>query len=141
MKKTILLFLVCFSFLSIAQNKTAEDFNFVGKWKGIDKNKTGYFIFEKDGTAMMNVGDKVIGGKDYFANGKKANINYTIDQTSKPITIDFIMSLDGVEKKKRLLFIADIINADSFKIASDFNDERPSGFTEHNTMVFTRVQE
>lgn len=141
MKKTILLFLVCFSFLSLAQYKTAENFNFVGKWKGVDKNKTGYITLEQDGTASISIGDKVLGGKNYVINGKKAYIIYKIEGTTKPINLDFIMYLDGIEKTKRLLFILEIIDADSFKIASDFNAERPTGFAENNTMVMTRVQE
>lgn len=141
MKKTLALFFICISFLYFAQNKTAQDFNFVGKWKGVDKNKTGYFIFEKDGTATIAIGDALVGGKDYYKNGKKATIFYSIDRTAKPINIDFILHLDGIEKTERLVFIAEIIDDNSYKIGSNFNSERPTEFVESNTMVMTRVQE
>lgn len=141
MKRIISLLFICFSILSFAQKTSLEKYNFIGKWKGTDKNKTGYIILEQDGTASISIGGKVLGGKDYVINGKKAYIIYKIEDTTMPVNLDFIMYLDGIEKTKRLLFILEIIDADSFKIASDFNDERPTGFAENNTMLMTRVKE
>lgn len=137
--KRILLILICFIVLSFSPNKNIEEYNFIGKWKGIDdKGETGYIIFEKDGTASMKNGDNaMVGGKDYYIEGKKATITYIIDITAKPISIDFIMNLEGHELPGKLSFIAEIIDDNSFKM--ELVKENKSG--KKNSMVLTRIQE
>ncbi|WP_395058296.1 hypothetical protein [Flavobacterium sp.] len=138
--KRILLFLICFTALSFSNNIN-EEYNFIGKWKGEEKDKTGYFIFEKDGTASIKINNDILGGKDYYVKGKKGTITYIIDNSTKLINIDLIMHLEGHEKTKKLSFIAEIIDNNSFKIGTDFNENRPLNFSENNSMILTRVQE
>lgn len=137
--KRIVLFLICFIVLSFSRNKNIEEYNFIGKWKGIDdKGEIGYIIFEKDGTASMKNGDNtMVGGKDYYIEGKKATITYIIDITAKPISIDFIMNLEGHEIPGKLSFVAEIIDDNSFKVESI--KENKSG--KKNSMILTRIQE
>lgn len=129
--KRILLLLICFAALSFS-HKNIEEYNFIGKWEGIDKGNTGCIIFEKDGTASIKIGDNILGGKDYYINGKKATITYIIDTSTKPINIDFIMHSEGYEVPGKLSFIAEIIDDNSFKIVS------VKGI---NSMLLTRIQE
>ena len=129
--KRILLLLICFTALSFS-HKNIEEYNFIGKWEGIDKGNTGCIIFEKDGTASIKIGDNILGGKDYYINGKKATITYIIDTSTKPINIDFIMHSEGYEVPGKLSFIAEIIDDNSFKIVS------VKGI---NSMLLTRIQE
>jgi hypothetical protein len=128
--KRILLLLICFTVLSFS-HKNSEEYNFIGKWEGIDKGITGCIIFEKDGTASIKIGDNILGGKDYYMNGKKATITYIIDTTTKPINIDFIMHSEGYEVPGKLSFIAEIIDNNSFKIVSVQGD---------NSMILRRIQ-
>ncbi|TDE44509.1 hypothetical protein E0I26_09095 [Flavobacterium rhamnosiphilum] len=136
--KRILLLLICFTVLSFSY-KNIEEYNFIGKWKGTDKGKTGYIIFEKDGTASIKIGDNILGGKDYYINGKKATITYSIDTTTKPINIDFIMHSEGYEETEKLSFIAEIIDDNSFKIET-VKENSPRNFSENNSMLLARVQ-
>lgn len=129
--KRILLLLICFTALSFS-HKNIEEYNFIGKWEGIDKGIAGCIIFEKDGTASIKIGDNILGGKDYYINGKKATITYIIDTSTKPINIDFIMHSEGYEVPGKLSFIAEIIDDNSFKIVS------VKGI---NSMLLTRIQE
>jgi hypothetical protein len=129
--KRILLLLICFTALSFS-HKNIEEYNFIGKWEGIDKGNTGCIIFEKDGTASIKIGDNILGGKDYYINGKKATITYIINTTTKPINIDFIMHSEGYEVPGKLSFIAEIIDDNSFKIVSAKGN---------NSMLLTRIQE
>ena len=129
--KRILLLLICFTALSFT-HKNIEEYNFIGKWEGIDKGITGCIIFEKDGTASIKIGDDILGGKDYYINGKKATITYSIDTTTKPIHIDFIMHSEGYEIPGKLSFIAEIIDNNSFKFISVKGS---------NSMLLTRIQE
>ncbi|HEX9152000.1 MAG TPA: hypothetical protein VF842_07945 [Flavobacterium sp.] len=137
--KRILLLLICFTVLSFS-DKNIEEYNFIGKWTGIDKGTTGCIIFEKDGTASIKIGDNVLGGNDYYVNGKKTTITYSIDTTVKPINIDFIMNSEGHEKNGKLSFIAEIIDANSFKFEI-VKENKPRNFSENNSMILTRIQE
>lgn len=138
--KRILLLLICFVFASFSQNKNNVDYNFVGEWQDAKNAANGSFTFEKDGTASIKVGGQVLGGPNYLVDGKKGTINYVIDTTTKPIHIDLIMSLEGHNETKKLLMNVEIIDANTIKLGTNFDDTRPESFTEDNSMLLKRAQ-
>lgn len=139
MKKIVFL-LICLSLVSFSSKKNNTDFNFIGVWQDAKVIKKGELTFNEDKTASLKVGDKTIGGKDYYLKGQKANVTYTIDTSTNPINIDLLMHVEGYVITRKITFIAEIIDKNTFKIASNFNDHRPESFTKENSIKLKRKQ-
>ena len=71
--------------------------NIVGEWKGSDKTgKSASFILDKTNHLTMIMDGKVMSGEEHEVNGKKVEIKYEVDETKKPIWLDFVFYIDGV---------------------------------------------
>ena len=140
MKKIILLLMTTLM-LSSFKTDNISDFNIVGKWKGVEGKEAGYFIFDKDGYAYMEMKGLKIGGKEFEMKGKKGSMKYEIDYTKSPMEIDFIVTIFDDNKTERLLCIAKKIDNDKMLFSIGFNGERPIDFKENNEMIFNRVKE
>jgi hypothetical protein len=139
MKKIILLLmtsLVVFSF----QTDDITDFNIVGKWKGVEGQETGYFIFDEEGYAYFEMKGLNIGGKEFEMNGKKGSMSYEIDYSKSPMEIDFIVTLFDENNTQRLLCIAKKIDNDKILFSIGFNGERPTDFLDDNEMIINRIK-
>lgn len=140
MKKIILLLLTTLM-LSSFKTDNISDFSIVGKWKGDDGNETGYFLFDEEGYAYIEVKGLKIGGKDFEIEGKRGSVKYEIDYSKSPMEIDFIFTIFDGNKTKRLLCIAKKIDNDKILFSIGFNGERPTDFTENNEMIFNRIKD
>lgn len=137
MKKLfILLFTIPF-LISFSPLKTTEDF--IGKWKGEDKGEIGFIIFDKDGYASIEIQGQIIGGKEFEIDGQKGSLIYKLNTSVEPIQIDFEMTKFKSGEIKSLLGIVEFIDDDSFKLALDFESNRPTDFSK-NTITFQRVK-
>lgn len=113
----------------------------VGQWIGADGGDVGFITFEKDGYLRLKIGQEEIGGKEFEMDGVKAKMTYEVNYKSDPIEVDFIFeALDG-STTRRMLCIAEFINKDEIKFASDFSKVRPLAFTPENSIVFKRLKD
>lgn len=140
MKKIILLLITGFTFLSFTPNNTSE-FSIVGKWKGEDEKEVGYFIFQEDGYAFMEVRGVKLGGKEFEVKGKKGSLSYTIDYTKSPMPLDLIITLLEANDSRSQKFIIDVIDNNTIKMAMGTPDKRPTSFEDGDSLIFHRVEE
>jgi hypothetical protein len=141
MKKLVLLFIAFLSLTSFTSNKTTETtLDIVGKWIGEEKGDVGYFIFDEEGYATLETQGQVLGGKEFMMNGLKCAMTYTVNYESTPMEIDFTVTLLDTKDERKMLFIAEAIDNDTLKLASSFNDVRPTEFNEVNSIILTRVK-
>ena len=139
MKKIILLLMTSLMFFSF-QTDDISDFNIVGKWKGVEGQETGYFIFDEEGYAYFETKGLNIGGKEFEMNGKKGSMSYEIDYSKSPMEIDFIVTMFDENNTQRLLCIAKKINNDKMLFSIGFNGERPTDFLDDNEMIINRIK-
>lgn len=138
MKKILLLFIIAplLSFNTIDLEK-----NIVGKWKGEDeKNQIGLINFDKEGYASFEIDGRVMGGKEFDANGEKGSMTYSVNYDANPITIDVTMTLMASKTERQMLFIAEFKDDDTLVLASNFNPERPTEFNADNSITLHRVK-
>ncbi|HNW28952.1 MAG TPA: hypothetical protein PKN50_10780 [Spirochaetota bacterium] len=100
----------------------------VGKWEGVDRTgKPGAFHFFEDGSVILVIDGKPLGGPDSSGIGR---LRYNADYTKDPIELDIIgIDSNGVERGK-ILMIVKFISPDKIKIRTHFNDARPQNFDE-----------
>lgn len=100
----------------------------VGKWEGIDRTgKPGAFHFFEDGTVILVIDGKALGGPDSSGIGR---LRYNADYTRDPIELDIVgIDSSGAEGGK-ILMIVKFVSKDRIKIRTHFNDTRPSNFDE-----------
>ncbi len=111
----------------------------IGKWEGVDRTgKPGAFHFFEDGSIILVIDGKSLGGADSNSMGR---MKFTVDYTRHPIELDIIgIDPTGIERGK-ILMIVKFISKDKIKIRSYFNDERPQGFGEEtidDTIILDR---
>lgn len=139
MKKIVVLILVVISMSSFKVPFEISNFNIVGKWVGVDdKNNKGAFVFDSEGYATMIVDGEVMGGKEFEMKGATACMKYKIDETSKPIKFDIIVTTLNTKKSRTMKMLLKIVDNNTIKLASDFNDIRPKSFTKENTLLLKR---
>ncbi|TYA74275.1 DUF2147 domain-containing protein [Seonamhaeicola marinus] len=140
MKKIILLLIAGLTLVSFTSTKTT-DFSIVGKWKGEDQKEVGYFIFQEDGYAFMEVRGMKLGGKDFEVKGKKGSMSYTIDYNTTPIPLDLIITLTEENESRSQKFIIEFIDNNTIKMAMGTPDTRPTSFEDVDSLVFHRVED
>ena len=142
MKKLVLLFIAIVSLSSFTADKTATtDIDIVGKWVGEENGDVGYFLFDKEGYATLEAQGQVLGGKEFMMRGQKCSMTYTVNYDATPMEIDFTVTLLETKDERKMLFIAEAIDNDTLKLASSFNDVRPTEFTETNSIMLTRLKD
>ncbi len=139
--KNILVTLLSFLLLtSFTDSKTS----LIGKWKGVDDGEVGFVTFDKDGYVTMEMEGGKMGGKKFDAGGVMASMTYEIDDTTDPMTIDFIIRLldEGLEVG-RLPGIYKFVNNKTLIINLNFDGpERPTRFDpeDPNQITMSRVK-
>lgn len=137
MKKLILLLFLAPLFGFISPN-VDFDKNIVGKRKGVDKGEVGYFVFDENGYAFMEMQGQKLGGENFVFEGKNARMTYKMNDKVNPMELDIIVSIIGQKGEHKLKFIVEFIDDDTIKLASDFTQQRPKEFSSNNTIVFKR---
>jgi|SRR6478735_135561 len=112
----------------------------VGTWKGVDEGVTAYFIFDSAGFATFQFDGKNIGGRSFVMEGTTAQMTYVIDYTTKPISIDLIVSaVKTGEEIQRAKGIVEFVSAEKMKVNIDFLSKgRPTSFTGEDAFVLTK---
>jgi hypothetical protein len=136
MKKLALLFIAIVSLLSFTTSDITTDI--VGKWVGEDNEGVGYFLFDKEGYATLEARGELMGGKEFILQGIKCSMTYTVNYDVKPMELDFTITLLETKDERKMLFIAKFIDDDTLKLASSFNDVRPTEFNDDNSIILTR---
>ena len=111
---------------------------FIGRWTGEDKGDIGYMVFDAEGYASFEINGQVFGGKEFTIQGKKGSMMYEINNTAKPIEVDFIVTQLESGVQKRMLCIAKFTDTDNMRFAMGFNNSRPTEFTELNAIRLKR---
>lgn len=131
------LFLFCsFSFID-------ADKSYVGKWKGKDKGDIGFLTLTKDGYATFEFNGQVMGGKSYNHQGIDGSMTYTVNTSTSPYMIDFIIIDNSSDKELgRLRGIIKMNNNNEMQMAMTFGGGtgRPSDFSQ-DAITFTRHKE
>lgn len=139
MKKLILLILIAISLSSFNIPLKVNDFNIVGKWTGFDEEKEkGSFVFDSEGYATMIKDNQMMGGKEFVMNGMKACMKYKIDESSTPIKFDLIIFNLKTKESKNMKMLLKIVDNNTIKLASNFNETRPNSFNKENTILLKR---
>ena len=141
MKKLVLLFIAIVSLSSFTTKHTTTDIDIVGKWVGEENGDVGYFLFDKEGYATLEAQGEIIGGKEFIMKGQKCSMTYIVNHDSKPMEIDFTVTLLETKDERKMLFIAKVIDNNTLKLASSFNNVRPTEFNEINSIILTRVKQ
>jgi hypothetical protein len=137
-----LLFLSLLACSSGATKPATRSDVLIGKWEGIDRTgKTGAFQFFKNGSVILIIDGKPLGGPD--SNGM-GSLRFTVDYTKDPIEMDIIgIDPSGAERGK-ILMIVKFMTKDRIKIRTHFNDVRPQNFDEEtidDTILLDRKTE
>lgn len=137
MKKYISLLLLI-PFLSFKSTTTKVDI--VGKWKGTDKGKIGYLIFESNGYFTMKTGNTILGGKNFTLKKKSVKSMYNYNADKNPIEIDLIIYDMNDKIVKKMSCIAEFKDKNTMKLGTSFSsDKRPTTFEDITSTVLTRV--
>ena len=136
MKKIILLLLVTFSIFSF--NTINDASKIIGKWKGEDNLEIGYMIFQEDGFAYFEIQGQIFGGKEFNFGGDKGQMTFEINDTTNPITIDFIVTKLSTGEQNKLLAIAEFIDDNTMNFAIGFDGNRPTDFDNDKSILMHR---
>jgi len=139
MKKIITLLIFTLTLTSFSKYPNS-DFNFVGKWRDIDKEKVSYIVFQDDGYAYFESQGLTIGGENCIIRGEKATMSYEVDHSKKPIEIDFIIKTKESGEINRFLCITEKIENNTIKLQFGSNGNRPVQFNDRAAVVFKRVK-
>ena len=120
-------------------NTTSQKEDFIGKWTGEDQGEIGFIIFDDEGYASFEVEGQILGGKEFFMNGKKGKMTYTINYETNPIEVDFTMTKIESGESKIILGIAEFTDEDTMTFDMTFDTERPSEFGD-NSITLKRVK-
>ena len=120
-------------------NTTTKKEDFLGKWLGEDQSEIGYIVFNSEGYASFEIEGEVIGGKEFYMNGKKGKMTYTINDKTNPIQIDFTLTKTESGESKKALAIAEFTDKNTLKFDISFDTNRPSSFSE-NSVILKRVK-
>lgn len=137
-------FLIGFIACSTGLKKTdvADSHTLIGRWEGVDRTgKPGAFQFFQDGSVILIIDGKPLGGPDSTAMGQ---LKFTADYTKDPIELDIIgIDTTGAERGK-ILMIVKFMSNDRIKIRTNFNEERPRNFDEEtidDTIILDRKKD
>lgn len=139
MKKIVLLLFLTATISSFKTTEKVASFNIVGEWTGQDKkNANGSFIFDEEGYATMIRGEETMGGKEFELEGIKASMRYVMDESTNPIKFDLVITSLDNSKSKSMKMLLIVVDNNTIKLASNFNQFRPTAFTKQNTVVLKR---
>lgn len=134
--KKILLVLLSFALFSF--NYSTDRSILFGKWKGEDQGEIGYINFDPEGYAHFEIGGQILGGKEFEYDGKTGSMTYEVNDAVEPIQIDLILTIVETAEINTLLCIAEFVDENTMKFAINFENQRPTEFTEENSLVFKR---
>lgn len=138
MKKLLLLL---FLLPLISFNTLDSDFKIVGKWKGEDKGDIGYLILDKEGYATFEFNGLNMGGKEYEQDGIKAKMEYALNQDTKPMQLDFIITVLETGEINKMQGIVEFEGKDRMHLSLAFGEQkRPTDFSGSNSIYFNRVK-
>ncbi|MCB0372478.1 MAG: hypothetical protein KDD31_05685 [Muricauda sp.] len=126
------------AFLLLSYNPSSDKSQLYGKWKGEDQGEIGYINFDPDGYAHFEIRGQIFGGKEFEYDGKMGTVTYKVSENVKPIQVDLILTILDTGEENRLLCIAEFLDENTMKFAINFQNQRPTAFTEENSLVFTR---
>tara|TARA_R100000935_G_scaffold57076_1_gene90205 strand:+ start:64 stop:486 length:423 start_codon:yes stop_codon:yes gene_type:complete len=140
MRKIFIILLIGVFQTTFSQNETLTEFEIVGKWYSEEKSDYGYFIFQKDGSAIIETKDVTFGGENFERNGKKFTLEYNIFSDVKPIKLDIIFT--ELKSGGNLIwpFIIKIINEDEILLARGIDGKRPINFIDSDSVILKRVE-
>jgi uncharacterized lipoprotein YehR (DUF1307 family) len=126
--------------LSLMTSLTAvKEDALVGRWKGKDKGDIGFLTLSADGFATFEMDGQIMGGKSFDMRGVSAHMRYTVDATTEPAAIDFIIYKDETYNElNRLKGIYEMNTPDELHLALTFVGElgRPGNFSTDNVMLY-----
>lgn len=136
--KKLLLVLFILPFLSNCSDTTTTAF--IGKWVGNAQGQIGFLSFDTEGFAAFEINGQLMGGKEFMMKGEKHQITYEIDQTKDPIEVDLILINIASQEQKKLPCIASFKEADLLVFAMAFEGDRPTQFTNENSIQLKRIE-
>ena len=114
--------------------------SFVGKWVGESKGDVGYMAFDPEGYATIELDGQELGGKEFDVEGDRSQLGYEFNDSVQPIELNFLLRNLDTEEEKKMLLIARFLSKDSLQLATNFNEFRPTEFTEDNSIILNRVK-
>lgn len=108
---------------------------------GEDKQGISYLQFDSAGYAQLQIYGEIIGGKSFKMQDEEYCLSYFINENLTPISVDFVLTNIENKEERSLKMIAEFIGRDSLKLGSDFNNIRPTEFTDKNAIILTRIRE
>ncbi len=132
----IVLFIIPLLSLTVENDKG----KFIGKWIGEDKKDIGYINFDSEGFAYIEIQGQILGGKEFIQNGKKGSMTYEINNETKPIQVDLIITIFESKKQKKLLCISNFIDDNTMEFALGFEGVRPTRFDSENSIILKREE-
>ena len=120
-------------------NRTSQKEDFIGKWIGEDQGEIGFISFDTEGYAAFEIEGQLMGGKEFYMNGQKGKMTYTINTKTSPIEVDFILTKVITSESKKILGIAEFLDKDTMNFNMSFDATRPSEFGE-NAITLKRVK-
>lgn len=120
-------------------NSTSQKEDFIGKWIGEDQGEIGFISFDTEGYAAFEIEGQLMGGKEFYMNGQKGKMTYTINTKTSPIEVDFILTKVITSESKKILGIAEFLDKDTMNFNMSFDATRPSEFGE-NAITLKRVK-
>jgi len=89
-------YLLLAALLSLAGCSKSIDDKLAGEWTATDDTGDhGSMIFEKDHHVTLTMGNTVVGGASFEANGKKGECKYEVDESKTPMWLDLLVYVDG----------------------------------------------
>ncbi len=138
MKKLILLL---FTIPFLAFHSVDTEISIIGKWKGEDKGDIGFVHFDKEGYALFETGDQKIGGKEFIMKGQKAKMTYKLNTSTKPMELDFIITILETNESNKIFGIVEFENENKMHLAVGFGGSaRPTEFDNDNSIYFFREE-
>ena len=117
----------------------------IGEWTGSDKGEIGSLILNKGNSAVLVIGNQVLGGDNFEINGVKATLKYEIDYSKDPIWLDLVIYEEGLKQEKGKLkgIIRFLTNTKmEYRLNFDPSADRFSKFDsedKENTIVLDKV--
>lgn len=140
MNKLFLILIIGIFKSTLSTNNVISEFDITGKWKSKNSTEFGYFTFEKDGFALIETEDKVIGGKKFEQNGMTFSLEFKINYNSNPIELDLIFT--ELINNQKLIWpcLVKIIDKDEIILARGKDNKRPDNFDNFDSIVLKRIE-
>jgi len=120
---------VAFTLLTFSTLHAADDPSLVGTWKGSPEGDSDTVVtlnFEEGGTGSMGM------------NGRSFEIEYKVDRSVTPHTLDFSGTPPGAPEPQNMLTIFEFVDDDTIKVAEP-EKERPTGYDDGDALIAKRM--